>query len=49
MLQLAAELFAVAQEQLGDEADHVEVVKVVEQWAGTTIRSSAPSSNQVVP
>ena len=49
MLQLAAELFAVAQEQLGDEADHVEVVKVVEQWAGTTIRSSTVSSNQVVP
>ena len=37
LLQLTAELFRVAHGALGEEADHVEAVKVVEQWAGREI------------
>ena len=37
MLQLAAELFRVAHAELGEEADHVEAVKIVERWAGVEI------------
>lgn len=37
LLQLTAELFRVAHDALGDEADHVEAVKLVEQWAGREI------------
>ena len=37
MLQLAAELFRTAHAELGDEADHVEAVKLVERWAGAEI------------
>ena len=37
LLQLTAELFRVAHGALGDEADHVEAVKLVEQWAGREI------------
>jgi 3-hydroxyisobutyrate dehydrogenase len=33
LLQLTAELFRVAHGELGDQADHVEAVKVVERWA----------------
>ncbi|HEV7990942.1 MAG TPA: NAD(P)-dependent oxidoreductase [Gemmatimonadaceae bacterium] len=33
LLQLTAELFRIAHDALGEEADHVEAVKVVEQWA----------------
>ena len=35
--QLTADLFRVARGELGEVADHVEVVKMVEQWAGTEI------------
>ncbi|HEX8849932.1 MAG TPA: NAD(P)-dependent oxidoreductase [Gemmatimonadaceae bacterium] len=38
LLQLTAELFRLAHDELGEEADHVEAVKVVERWAGTEIR-----------
>ena len=38
MLQLASELFRAAHAELGEEADHVESVKVVERWAGAEIR-----------
>jgi hypothetical protein len=38
MLQLAAELMTTARGALGETADHVELVKLVEQWAGTEIR-----------
>ena len=38
MLQLTAELFRAAHQVLGEEADHVEVVKWVEQLTGTVIR-----------
>jgi 3-hydroxyisobutyrate dehydrogenase len=35
--QLTADLFRIARGELGELADHVEVVKMVEQWAGTEI------------
>lgn len=38
MVQLAAELFAAAHAELGEEADHVEAVKVVERTGGAEIR-----------
>jgi 3-hydroxyisobutyrate dehydrogenase len=37
MIQLAAELFAAAHVELGEEADHVEAVKVVERTGGAEI------------
>jgi 3-hydroxyisobutyrate dehydrogenase len=37
LLQLAADLFRVAHSALGEEADHVEAVKLVEQWGGVRI------------
>jgi 3-hydroxyisobutyrate dehydrogenase len=38
LLQLTADLFRVAHNALGEEADHVEAAKIVEQWAGVEIR-----------
>jgi 3-hydroxyisobutyrate dehydrogenase len=38
LLQLTSELFRLARVALGEDADHVEAVKVLEQWAGTEIR-----------
>lgn len=37
MLQLIAELFRAAHGSLGEDADHVEAVKLVERWAGVEI------------
>jgi 3-hydroxyisobutyrate dehydrogenase len=37
LLQLTAELFRAAHATLGEDADHVEAVKVIEQWAGAEI------------
>ena len=37
LLQLTADLFRIAHDALGEEADHVEAVRVVEQWAGVEI------------
>jgi len=37
VLQLTAALFRVAHNALGDIADHVETVKLIEQWAGVEI------------
>ena len=37
LLQLTADLFRVARNALGEEADHVEAAKLVEQWAGVEI------------
>lgn len=39
LLDTTARLFAEAHRELGEEADHVEAVRVVEQRAGTVIRS----------
>lgn len=36
--QLTADLFRVARGELGEVADHVEIVKMVEQWAGVEIK-----------
>jgi 3-hydroxyisobutyrate dehydrogenase len=38
IIQLAAELFTAAHRELGEEADHVEAVKVIERQAGAEIR-----------
>jgi 3-hydroxyisobutyrate dehydrogenase len=38
-LQLAADLMAVAHRELGEEADHVEAVRVVERWMRTELRA----------
>ena len=37
LLQLTADLFRIAHTALGEEADHVEAVRVVEQWAAQEI------------
>ncbi len=37
--QQVAELFRQARVALGEEADHVEVVKLIEEWSGVEIRS----------
>jgi 3-hydroxyisobutyrate dehydrogenase len=37
VLQLTADLFRIARGELGETADHVEAVKMVEQWAGVEI------------
>lgn len=47
LLQLTAELFRLAHHELGEVADHVEAVQVIERWAGTTIaphRAPAPKA-----
>src|SRR3954471_14816322 len=36
--QLTADVFRIARGALGEEADHVEIVKLVEQWAGVEIQ-----------
>ena len=38
LLQLTADLFRIAHNALGEEADHVEAARVVEEWAGVEIR-----------
>lgn len=40
LLQLTADLFRIAHNALGEEADHVEAAKIVEQWAGVEIGTS---------
>jgi len=37
VLQLAAEMMRLAHATLGDAADHVEAIKIIEQWAGVEI------------
>ncbi len=37
LIQLTADLMRVAHNALGEEADHVEAVKLIEQWAGQEI------------
>lgn len=41
LLQLASELLREARRELGEEADHVETVQVLEKWAGVTLGSKA--------
>jgi hypothetical protein len=40
-LQLTAELFRMAHDELGEVADHVEAVRVVERLGGATIGGDA--------
>ena len=35
--QLSADLFTLGRGELGEVADHVEMVRLVEQWAGVEI------------
>lgn len=44
VMQLTAELFAVAHRSLGEEADHVEAVRLVEGWAGVEIGTADESA-----
>ena len=37
LTQLTADVFRIARGELGEIADHVEIVKLVEQWAGVEI------------
>jgi 3-hydroxyisobutyrate dehydrogenase len=37
LIQLTADLFRIAHRELGEEADHVEAVKLIERWAGQEI------------
>lgn len=41
LLQLASELLREARRELGEEADHVETVRVLEKWAGVTLGAKA--------
>src|SRR3954463_5688056 len=38
LMQLAADLCTLSHHELGEEADHVEAVQVVERWAGVEIK-----------
>jgi len=38
LLQLTSELYRAAHNMLGEEADHVEAVRLIEQWAGVEIK-----------
>ena len=38
LTQLAADLCSMARQELGEEADHVEAVQLIEKWAGAQIR-----------
>ena len=44
---LAADLYRVARGEFGEVADHVEIVKLIEQWAGVEIGSAEPITKQV--
>jgi 3-hydroxyisobutyrate dehydrogenase len=46
LLQLTAELFRIAHAALGEEADHVEAAKVVEEWAGVRIGGDTIMRNE---
>jgi len=47
LLQLTAELWRLAHIELGEDADHVEVVRVVERLAGVALRAGAlPSESR---
>src|SRR5581483_5970170 len=37
LLQLTSELFGFARGALGEDADHVEAVRLIEQWAGVEL------------
>lgn len=37
LIQLTSELYRIAHRELGEDADHVEVVKLIERWTGAEI------------
>lgn len=39
LLQLTSELYRIAHRELGEEADHVEAVRLIERWSGVEVRS----------
>jgi len=41
LLQVASDLLRVARHELGEEADHVEAVQVLEKWAGVRVGKSS--------
>lgn len=44
---LAAEIYRVARGELGEVADHVEIVRLIEQWAGVEIAAVTPQHDAV--
>lgn len=46
LLQQTAELLRAAHAELGEEADHVEIAKLVERWAGVTLAATRDPSRQ---
>ena len=48
-LQLTAELFRLAHVSLGEEADHVEAVQLVEQWSGVQIGTAPGEQGRAAP
>jgi hypothetical protein len=36
--QLTADVFRIALSELGESAYHVEIVKIVEEWAGAEVK-----------
>ena len=38
LTQLAADLCTLARKELGEDADHVEAVKIIEKWAGAEVK-----------
>lgn len=47
LLQLTSELFRMAHDELGEEADHVEAVRMVERMGRAEIRGATPSEGAV--
>ena len=47
LLQLCAELLRIARHELGEEADHVETVKVLEEWAGVRIAEASDNASTI--
>jgi 3-hydroxyisobutyrate dehydrogenase len=47
LLQLCAELLRIARHELGEEADHVEATKVIEEWAGVRIAEAYGNASTI--
>ncbi len=44
LIQLTADIFRIARRKLGEDADHVEAVRLVEEWAGVEIAARGGDS-----
>jgi 3-hydroxyisobutyrate dehydrogenase len=40
VMQVTADIFRVARREFGEDVDHVEIVKLIEQWSGVEIKQS---------